>query len=116
MKKRELCHLNEPQSQNQRKRKERQVLEPCKRTKKAIGHEDDGDTNSNTRPKNCPKRLGKRNKRVRNQRTNRDHPNYSIVEIGQNTEECPSDLRRLAITQTPVKDHQLTLVCKIRKK
>ena len=31
--------------------------------------------------------------------------NYSIVEIGQNTEKSPGDLRRFAITQTPMKDH-----------
>ena len=28
--------------------------------------------------------------------------NYSIIEIGQNTEKSPGDLRRLAVTQTPV--------------
>ena len=35
---------------------------------------------------------------------------YNIVEIGQNTKKSPGNLRRLAITQTPVKTHQLTLV------
>ena len=45
---------------------------------------------------------------------NRDHPNYSIVDIGQNTEESPGDLRRLAITQTQAKDSQQTLVRKTR--
>ena len=39
-----------------------------------------------------------------------DHPNHGIIEIGQNTEKSPGDLRRLAVTQTPGKDHQLTLV------
>ena len=34
-----------------------------------------------------------------------DHRNYSIVENGQNTENSPGDLRRLAVTQTPVKYH-----------
>ena len=32
--------------------------------------------------------------------------------IGKNTEKSPGDLRRLAVTQTPVKDHQLRLVWK----
>ena len=36
--------------------------------------------------------------------TSGDHPNYSI-EYGQNTEKSPGDLRRLAVTQTPVKNH-----------
>ena len=33
-----------------------------------------------------------------------------IIENGQNTEKSPGDLRRLAVTQSPVKDHQLTLM------
>ena len=32
-----------------------------------------------------------------------DHPNDNIIE------KIPEDLRRLAVTQTPVKDHQLKL-------
>ena len=32
-----------------------------------------------------------------------DHSNYCIFEISQNTEESPRDLRRFAVTQTPVK-------------
>ena len=43
-------------------------------------------------------------------RTSGDHPNYTIIENSQNTEKSPGDLRRLAVTQTPVKDHQLTLM------
>ena len=39
-----------------------------------------------------------------------------IVVIAQNTEGCPGDQRRLAITQIPLKDHQKTLVRKIWKK
>ena len=42
-----------------------------------------------------------------------DHPNYCIIEIGQNTEKSPGDLRRVALTQTPVTDHQISLVRKI---
>ena len=42
-----------------------------------------------------------------NKRTSGDHSNYSIVEIRQNTEKSPGDLRRLAVTQTPVENHQL---------
>ena len=40
--------------------------------------------------------------------TSGDHPNYNIIENGQNTEKSPRDLRSLAVTQTPVKDNQLT--------
>ena len=45
-----------------------------------------------------------------NKRTSGDHQDYSIVEIGQNTEKSPEDLRRLAVIQTPVKNHQQTLM------
>ena len=38
--------------------------------------------------------------------------NYGIVEIGQNTEKSPGDFRKLAVPQTPVKDHQLKLMWK----
>ena len=38
------------------------------------------------------------------------YANYCIIEIGQNTEKSPEDLRRLAVTQTLVKDHLLTLI------
>ena len=44
-----------------------------------------------------------------------DCPNFSIVEIGQNTENKPGDLWRLAVTQSPVKNHQLTLIWKTLK-
>ena len=40
---------------------------------------------------------------IGNKRTNGDHPNYSIVQIGQNTEKSPGDLKTLAVTQTSEK-------------
>ena len=43
-------------------------------------------------------------------RTNGDHPNYSIVENNLNTEKSLGHLRRLVVTQTLVKDHQLALM------
>ena len=36
--------------------------------------------------------------------------NYSVVEIGKNTEKSSGDLRRLAVTQALVQNHQLTLL------
>ena len=41
-----------------------------------------------------------------------DHPNNSIIENGQSTEKSPGDLGRLTVTQSPVKDHHLTLMWK----
>ena len=50
-----------------------------------------------------------------NKRTSGDYTNYYIIEIGQNTENSPGDLRRLVVIQTPVKDRQLTRMWKILK-
>ena len=41
-------------------------------------------------------------------RTDRDYLNDSIAENGQNPETSPGDLRRLAVTETPVKNHKQT--------
>ena len=45
-----------------------------------------------------------------NKRASRDHPNNCIIVIGQHTEKSPGDLRRLVVTQTPVKDYQLKMM------
>ena len=42
-------------------------------------------------------------------RTSGNRPNYSVIENDQNTEKSSGDLRRLAVTQTSVKDPQLVL-------
>ena len=53
--------------------------------------------------------------RVGNQRTSGDHPDYSIITIGQNTEKSPGNRRRLTVAKTPVKTRQLTFVWKTHK-
>ena len=70
-------------------------------------HEVDSDTNCNwsTVPKSLKERLGEFEITGEIETIT----NYSIVEIDQNTEKGPADPRRLAVTETPVKDHQLTL-------
>ena len=60
--------------------------------------------NSSNAPRNwCAwyghQRMGKGTGGIENQSTNGDHPNYTIVKIGQRTEKNPGDLRRLAVTQ-----------------
>ena len=54
--------------------------------KKTMEHEGDSDTNCNWCTWNNPQRIDKGAKRFRNQRTSRDHPDYSIIKIDQNTE------------------------------
>ena len=70
-------------------------------------HECDDDTNCNWSACNDPQSFQKRAGRVGNQRTSRDHPNYSIVDIGWNTEKNPA--------VTLVNDYKLMLVWKTRK-
>ena len=55
-------------------------------------------------------RFIKRSGRLGNWRTDRDYPNDSIAKKDQNPETSPGDLRRLAVTQTLVKNHQFTLM------
>ena len=110
------CHPGGPQHDNQRRRKERQVLRFCHRTEKAIEHEGDCNTSCNWCAFNDPHRLCKAAARGDgNRRSSGDHSNYNIVKVGQNTEKSPGNLRKLAVTQTPVKKHQLTLVWKTCK-
>ena len=77
------------------------------RAEKAMEHEGDGDINCSWRTWNDLQRIGNGTRRLRNQKTSRDHPDNSISKIGQNT---PGDLKRLAVTLTPVKNHLLTLM------
>ena len=53
--------------------------------------------------------------RIGNRKRSGDYSNYGPVEVSQNTDEIPGDLRRLAISQTWVKDYQQTLMWKTRK-
>ena len=73
-------------------------------------HESDGDTNCNWGTRYCHQSIGQKTGKFGNKDTGRDHLNYSHNKIGQNTEKSPGDLRKLGVTQTPVKDHQPTLV------
>ena len=43
------------------------------------------------------------------------HQDNSIIKIGQNSEESSGDLRRLVLSQTPVRNHQLTVAWKTLK-
>ena len=40
---------------------------------------------------------------------------FYFIRIGQNIEKSPGDLRRFTVTQTPVENHQVTLVWKTLK-
>ena len=60
-------------------------------------------------------KIGTRTGGLGNNGMGGDCSNYSIVEISQNIEKSPGNLRRLPVTQTPVKNNQLTLMRKTLK-
>ena len=61
--------------------------------KKPEEHESDDYTNCNWCSWYSHQRISKKTRRLGNHGTGRDCSNYSIVEIGQNTEKSPGDLR-----------------------
>ena len=73
-------------------------------------NEGDGDTNCNWCTQYSLLRIGTGIGGPGNKGTTGDHPNYRIVKIGHNIKKGPGDLRKLAVTQNPVKNDQLTLV------
>ena len=83
--------------------------------KKTVEHESDRYTNCNWCSWYNQQRIGRGNGGARNKWTSGNYPKYSIVNISQNTTRSPEDMRRLAVSQTPVKDHQLTQMWKTRK-
>ena len=78
-------------------------------------HEDDSDTNYNWWGWYSHQKIAEGTGGLRGKRVSGYHPNDSIIEIGQNTEKSPGELRIFAFTQTPVEDHQLTMRCKSLK-
>ena len=83
-----------------------------KTTTTTMEHESDDDTNCNWYFWFSHQRIGTRTRGLGNKRTSWDLPNYIIIEIGQNIGKSSGDLRKLAVTQTPVENHRLTLVGK----
>ena len=83
--------------------------------KKTVEHGSDCHTNSNWCFWYSHQRISKTTGELGNNWTSGDYPNYSIAEIGQNTELSPGDLRRIVVTQTPMWNHRLTPMWKSQK-
>ena len=90
--------------------KKDKYLELARELKKTVEYDSDGYTNCNWSSWYSHRRINKGTGEFGNKKTSGDHPNYNIVDISQNTEKSPGDLRGLADTQFPLKDHQLTLM------
>ena len=73
-------------------------------------HKSDGNNNCDWCTRYSHQTISTRTGELGNKRSSGDHKNYCIFEIGQNTEKSPGDLRGLAVSKTPVKNNQLTLV------
>ena len=72
-------------------------------------HEGDNYTNCDWCFRYSHQRIIKGTRSLGSRRMSGDHPNY-IIENGQNTEKSDGDLGRVAVTQIPVRDHQLMLM------
>ena len=75
--------------------------------KQTMEHRNDVNTNYNWCSWYSHRSVIKETGGLGNKRTSGYHPNYNIIEIGQNTEKSPEDLKRVAVTETSVKDHHI---------
>ena len=75
----------------------------------SVEHESDSDSNCNWCTRYNHQGIGTGTGEFGNKRTSGDQPNYSIVMIDQNTEKSRGDLKILALTETLVRNHRLTL-------
>ena len=97
------------QSKIERMQKEGYISRACLVTEKTVEHESDYNTNCNWCSWNSHQRIDIRTGGPGKNGIGKDCPNCSIIEMGQNTEKSPGDLRWLAVTQTQVENHQLTI-------
>ena len=67
-------------------------------------HESDADINYHWCAWYSHQRIGTGTGGRGNKRTGGDHPNDSIIKIGQSTEKSSGDSKRLAVTQTRVRN------------
>ena len=91
-------------------KKKEKYLDLARELKKTLEHKSDGCTNCNWHPRYSHQRTITGTRSLGNKRKSGNHPNYSIIKICQNSEKSLGDLRRLAVTQTPVRNHLITLV------
>ena len=84
--------------------KKDKFLDLAMEMKKIMEHEGDNFTNRNWCFWYSHQRIIKENGGLGCWRTSGDHLKFNIIENGQNIEKIHGDLRRLAVTQTPVKD------------
>ena len=77
---------------------------------KTFENESDGDAKSIRGARYSHRRIGKETGGIGYKSTSGDHPDSNLIKIDHNTEKCPGNLRRPAVTQTSLEDYQLALV------
>ena len=107
-----LCCPSWPQNKTERMWKKNKYIDLAWELKKTMEHENDNYTNCDWYFWYSNKRMIKGTGELGSWGTSEDHTNYSIIEDGQNTEKSLKELRGLAVTQTPLKDHLLKLMWK----
>ena len=82
---------------------------PCERAgkKKTLEPESDSNTNCNWCARYSHQRIGSGIGGHGNKRMSCDHLNNGVFEIRQNAKKSLVDLRRLALIQLPLQNHQL---------
>ena len=90
-------------------KKKNKYFDLVRKLKKYMECESDGYTNCNWFSWYSQQRINKGTEGLGSWRSSEDHQNFWIIEKN------PGDLRRLAVTQTSVKGHQLTLMWKTLK-
>ena len=100
---------------NRKKWKCPQYQDLSREMKKNMEHESNGVTNCNWHTRYIYLRIGTWTGGFGNKRTSGALPNYSIVEFSLNTEKSSRDLSGLSVTQKPMENYQLMMVCKTLK-
>ena len=85
--------------------KKDKFLDLARGLKKTMEQESDGNNNCKWSTWNTLQRINKGTTICRNPRTSRKHLDSSFTKISQHIEKSPGDLKRFAVTQTPVEDH-----------
>ena len=85
-------------------------LDLARELKKTMKHDGGDEANCDWCTRVSCQKIGKGFGRLGIKTTSRDHTYYNIIKIGQNTKKRPGVLRRLAVTQTAVRNYRLMLV------
>ena len=78
-------------------------------------HKNDIDTRCNRETRYSHQNINNGTTGFGNWWTYEDYPNYIMIEISENTEKSPGNLKRLAVTKIRVEDYQLKLAWKTFK-